>query len=216
MDVVLLERIAKLGQMGDIVSVKPGYARNYLLPQKKALRATKENLAFFKTQRAQLEARNVENRGEAEAIAVKLEGVQVIVVRQAGETGQLYGSVSGRDIAAALKEAGFSVEARQVTLEHPIKAIGIHRVRVALHPEVMVGVSVNVARSEEEAALATAEDEDHVRAEAEAVFESAELAEQAVEELIDAPEEETEVETVSAKDDSKKTGNEENSADADS
>lgn len=199
MEVVLLERIARLGQMGDVVSVKPGYARNYLLPQKKALRATKDNLASFEAQRGQLEASNLENRKEAEAVGAKMEGAQVIVVRQAGETGQLYGSVNGRNIAAALKEEGFSVEARQVTLEHPIKMIGVHRVRVALHPEVMIGVSVNVARSAEEAALATAEDEDHVRAEAEAVFESAEFAEQAVEDLTEVPEEEVQVEAVHAK-----------------
>ena len=156
MDVILLERIEKLGQMGDTVKVKPGYARNFLLPQKKALRATKENQARFETQRAQLEAQNLQRREEAQAVAAKMEGLAILVVRQAGEGGVLYGSVSGRDIAEAVKEAGFTVERSQVWLDAPIKNLGSHPVRVALHPEVAVTVTVNVARSQEEAERAAA------------------------------------------------------------
>jgi large subunit ribosomal protein L9 len=151
MEVILLERVEKLGQMGDVVRVKDGYARNFLLPQKKALRASKENLARFEKQRKQLEARNLELRKEAEAVAGKLEGVTVALLRQAGDTGQLYGSVSARDIAEAVTGAGFSVERQQIMLNAPIKTLGIHPVRVSLHPEVAVTVNVNVARSEAEA-----------------------------------------------------------------
>ena len=151
MDVILLERIAKLGQMGDTVSVKPGYARNFLLPQGKALRATKANREIFETQRAQLEARNLEARKEAEAVAEKLANEQFIAIRQAGETGQLYGSVTTRDIAAAVTEGGFSIEKRQVSLTQPIKVLGLHEVSVALHPEVEITVVMNVARSQDEA-----------------------------------------------------------------
>lgn len=156
MDVILLERIEKLGQMGDTVKVKPGYARNFLLPQKKALRATKENQARFESQRAQLEAVNLKRREEAQAVAGKMEGLSVVIVRQAGEGGMLYGSVSGRDIADSVKEAGFTIERRQVLLDVPIKALGAHPVRVALHPEVAVTVTVKVARSQEEAERAAA------------------------------------------------------------
>jgi large subunit ribosomal protein L9 len=151
MDVILLERIEKLGQMGDTVKVKPGFARNYLLPQKKALRATKENQARFETQRVQLEAQNLQRREEAQAVAAKLNGLSILIIRQAGEGGMLYGSVSGRDVADAVKEAGFTVERRQVSLDNPIKSIGVSQVRVSLHPEVAVSVNVTVARSREEA-----------------------------------------------------------------
>jgi len=151
MEVVLLQRIENLGQMGDVVSVKPGFARNYLLPQRKALRATKENLARFEQQRAQLEATNLERRSEAEKIAGKIDGLTVVVVRQAGETGQLYGSVSPRDIAESVTEAGFIVTRSQILMDRPIKMLGLHPVRIALHPEVIVTVTVNVAKSEEEA-----------------------------------------------------------------
>jgi large subunit ribosomal protein L9 len=151
--VVLLERIEKLGQMGQVVNVKPGFARNYLLPQKKAMRATKANLAYFETQRHQLEATNLNRKAEAEAVAGKLNGLRVVVIRQAGESGQLYGSVSSRDIAVAVTEAGFTVERHQVVLDHTIKTLGLHPVRVALHPEVAVSVSVNVAQSPEEAEM---------------------------------------------------------------
>ena len=151
MDVILLERIEKLGQMGDVVKVKPGFARNYLLPQKKALRATEANKARFAQQRAQLEATNLQRRQEAEAISGKVDGLKVVVVRQAGETGQLYGSVSPRDIAEAVSAAGVSIERRQILMDRPIKMLGLHPVRVALHPEVIVTVTANVAKSAEEA-----------------------------------------------------------------
>lgn len=151
MNVILLERIAKLGQMGDVVRVKDGFARNFLLPQKKALRATDENRKQFEAQRAQLEARNLELKREAEAVAEKLDGETFVAIRQAGDTGQLYGSVSSRDVAELMTEAGFSVDRRQVELLAPIKALGVHPVTVVLHPEVTVTVSANVARSEEEA-----------------------------------------------------------------
>jgi len=164
--VVLLERIEKLGQMGQVVNVKPGFARNYLLPQKKAMRATKANLAYFETQRAQLEAANLNRKSEAEAVAGKLDGLRVVVIRQAGESGQLYGSVSSRDIAQAVTEAGFTIERHQVVLDHTIKALGLHQIRVALHPEVAVSVTVNVAQSPEEAEM-QAKGVDPLRAELE-------------------------------------------------
>lgn len=151
MQVILLQRIGSLGQMGDVVTVKDGYARNFLLPQKKALRATKENLAHFETQRAQLEANNLEHKKEAEAVAAKLEGKVFTAIRSAGDTGQLYGSVSTRDIADAITAGGFTVDRRQVVLDRPIKTLGLHDATVALHPEVLVKVTLNVARSEEEA-----------------------------------------------------------------
>ena len=152
-ELILLERVEKLGQMGQRVKVKPGFARNYLLPQKKALRATKENLAYFDTQRAQLEANNLQRRVEAAEIGAKLEGLTVVLVRQAGENGQLYGSVSARDIADAVTAAGFTIERRQVVLDRPIKNLGMHPLRVVLHPEVSVTVTANVAQSAEEAAM---------------------------------------------------------------
>ncbi len=151
MEVILLERIEKLGQMGDVVRVKPGYARNYLLPQKKAMRASKANLEVFETQRAQLEADNLKRRDEAEAASHKIDGLSVVLIRQAGESGQLYGSVTARDLAAAIKEAGINIERRQIELDKAIKMLGLHPVRVRLHPEVAVAVTANVARSEEEA-----------------------------------------------------------------
>lgn len=156
MEVILLERIESLGQMGEVVKVKPGFARNFLLPQKKALRATKDNLAYFESQRAQLEAQNLKRRQDAEAISGKIEGLQVVILRQAGETGQLYGSVSPRDIAEAVTKAGFTIERRQVLLDQPIKSLGLFKTRVALHPEVIVTITANVALSEEEAAMQAA------------------------------------------------------------
>jgi large subunit ribosomal protein L9 len=149
-ELILLERVEKLGQMGQVVKVRPGFARNYLLPQKKALRATKENLAYFESQRSQLEANNLQRKSEATEIGGKLEGLTVVIIRQAGESGQLYGSVSARDIAEAVTEAGFTIEKRQVVLDRPIKTLGLHSVRVALHPEVSVTVIANVAQSAEE------------------------------------------------------------------
>jgi large subunit ribosomal protein L9 len=151
--VVLLERIEKLGQMGQVVNVKPGFARNYLLPQKKAMRATKANLAYFETQRAQLEAANLNRKGEAEVVGGKLGGLRVVIIRQAGESGQLYGSVSSRDIAQAVTEVGFTVERHQIVLDHTIKTLGLHQIRVALHPEVAVTITANVAQSAEEAEM---------------------------------------------------------------
>lgn len=153
MDVILMERVDKLGNMGQIVKVKPGFARNYLLPQKKALRATKENRAYFEQQRAELEALNAKKRDEAQGNAGSVEGESVILVRQASDSGQLYGSVRPRDISEALSDKGAAVTREQVRLESPIKNIGLHTVKIALHPEVVVDVTVNVARSPEEAEL---------------------------------------------------------------
>ncbi|WP_019220473.1 50S ribosomal protein L9 [Bartonella senegalensis] len=151
MDIILLERIPRLGQMGDIVSVKDGYARNFLLPQGKALRANEANKKHFEIQRAQLEARNLERKSEAEKIAEKLDGKSFIVVRSAGETGQLYGSVSTRDISEIITSEGFSIGRNQVELNHPIKTIGLHNITLSLHPEVQISVIINVARSASEA-----------------------------------------------------------------
>ncbi len=155
MEVILLERVAKLGQMGDVVKVKPGFARNYLLPKKKALRATEANKKYFEARRTQLEAQNLELKTEAEKVAGKLNGLAVVLIRQAGEAGQLYGSVSARDIATAVTGAGFTIERRQVELNQPIKAVGLYKVAIDLHPEVRVTVTVNVARSPEEAEIQT-------------------------------------------------------------
>ncbi|HEY4343506.1 MAG TPA: 50S ribosomal protein L9 [Parvibaculum sp.] len=186
MQVVLLERVEKLGQMGEVVKVKDGFARNFLLPRKKALRATKENMVRFEAQRAQLEARNLELRGEAEKIQGELNGLVIVVLRQAGDTGQLYGSVTTRDVSDGVTAGGFSVNRTQVVLAHPIKSIGLHQVRVALHPEVISTVTVNVARSDEEAARqAAGEDltrrdrDDEEEVEAAEFFESEELAAEA-------------------------------------
>jgi large subunit ribosomal protein L9 len=151
MDVILLERVAKLGQMGDVVRVRDGYARNFLLPNGKALRSTEANRKRFEAERVQLEARNLDRRKDAEAVAEKLNGQSFVIVRQAGETGHLYGSVSPRDLADAMSAAGFKLERNQVALNHPIKTIGLHTVAIALHPEVETSVIVNVARSTDEA-----------------------------------------------------------------
>ena len=153
MEVILLERVEKLGQMGDVVKVKPGYARNYLLPQKMALRATKANLAYFEEQQTQFEAVNLERRGEAEAAARRFAGLSIVLVRQASDMGQLYGSIRPQDIADGVNDAGVTLEHKQVKLDHPIKTIGLHKVRIALHPEVAVEITANVARSEAEAEL---------------------------------------------------------------
>jgi large subunit ribosomal protein L9 len=150
-ELILLQRIEKLGQMGDVVRVKPGYARNFLLPQKKALRANKANRASFETQRAQLEAQNLRRREEAERLLERMEGLKVVIIRQAGESGSLYGSVSGRDIADACTASGLTTNRNQIVLENPIKTLGLTPVRLILHPEVSLTVTVNVARSVEEA-----------------------------------------------------------------
>jgi large subunit ribosomal protein L9 len=151
MQVVLLERVEKLGHIGDVVKVKDGFARNYLLPKKKALRATKQNLVLFETQRVQLEARNVEQRKEAEKIAKTLDGKRFVLLRQASDRGHLYGSVSPRDIADAVSKGGVAVSRGQVPLDKAIKMIGLHDVSVVLHPEVRVRVTINVGRTEDEA-----------------------------------------------------------------
>ncbi|MEK0163762.1 50S ribosomal protein L9 [Phaeobacter sp. JH20_36] len=153
MQVILLERVAKLGQMGEVVDVKPGYARNFLLPQGKALTASQNNIARFEEQKAQFEARNLETKKEAEALAEKLDGQQFIVIRSASDAGALYGSVTPRDAAEAATAEGFSVDKKQVALLSPIKELGLHSVVVKLHPEVEVQIKLNVARSVEEAEL---------------------------------------------------------------
>ena len=164
-ELILLQRVEKLGQMGDLVKVRPGYARNFLLPQKKALRANKENRARFEQQRAQLEAQNIRRREEAERLAERVGGLSVVIIRQAGESGSLYGSVSSRDIADASTAGGLTINRAQVILEHPIKTLGLTQVRVSLHPEVSIPVTVNVARSPEEA-------EQEITPEAGALFEA--------------------------------------------
>lgn len=151
MQVILLQRVGRIGQMGDVVNVKDGFARNFLLPQKKALRATKENLAKFEGQRAQLEANNLALKKEAEAVAAKLDGQSFVTIRSAGDTGQLYGSVSPRDISEVVTAGGFTIDRNQVVVDKPIKTLGLHSAKVQLHPEVLVSVQINVARSAEEA-----------------------------------------------------------------
>ena len=178
-ELILLQRVEKLGQMGDVVRVRPGFARNYLLPQKKALRASKDNLARFAEERAQLEAQYLKRRDEAERVAERVIGLSVVIIRQAGESGSLYGSVSARDVSEATTAAGLTIDRQQVLLEHPIKPLGLARVRVALHPEVSIPVVVNVARSQEEAERqargervgAEAEEEEEAALEAAAIFE---------------------------------------------
>jgi large subunit ribosomal protein L9 len=151
MQVILLERVEKLGQMGQMVDVKTGYARNFLLPKKKAMRATKENIVYFEKQKAILEANNLARRKDAEYVAEQMKDVSVILIRQASETGILYGSIRGRDVGESLVQAGYKIDKNQVLLINPIKELGLHRVRVCLHPEVSVDVTVNIAQSEEEA-----------------------------------------------------------------
>lgn len=199
MEVILLERVAKLGQMGDVVSVKDGYARNFLLPQEKALRASDANIKAFEAQKAQLEARNLETKKEAEDLAAKLDGEKFVVIRSASEAGSLYGSVSPRDAAEAATEAGFSVDRKQIALKAPIKELGLHEVSVVLHPEVDATIVLNVARTVEEAELQAdgkSIQELAAEAEAQAEFEIAELfddigsAAADDDELVDAPAEE--------------------------
>ncbi|MEM6727945.1 MAG: 50S ribosomal protein L9 [Pseudomonadota bacterium] len=180
MDIILLERVAKLGQMGEVVSVKEGYARNFLIPTGKALRANDVNLARFEAEKAQLEARNLETKKEAESLAAKLDGETFIVIRSASDAGALYGSVTPRDAAEAATEAGFSVDKKQIVLTAPIKELGLHDLTVSLHPEVDATITLNVARSTEEAELQAAGKSIQDLAaeeEAEAEFEIAELFE---------------------------------------
>jgi len=153
MEVILLERIEKLGQMGDVVKVKSGYMRNYLLPQKKALRASKENVAAFEGQKAQLEAQNLESKKEAEAMAQRLDGQKFVVIRSASDSGSLYGSVTPRDVEAVAKDEGLTISRKQVVIGNPIKELGLRDVTVVLHPEVEATITLNIARSTEEAEL---------------------------------------------------------------
>ncbi|MDP3371539.1 MAG: 50S ribosomal protein L9 [Candidatus Paracaedibacteraceae bacterium] len=153
MKIILLQRVEHLGQMGDVVTVKPGYARNFLLPTKKAMRATTQNVTFFDKQKAQLEATNLKLRSEAESVAKTMENVQIVVIRQASEVGHLYGSVRSQDVSEALTADGYTINRSQVQIISPIKTLGIHSVRVILHPEVTILVSVIVAQSEEEASV---------------------------------------------------------------
>jgi large subunit ribosomal protein L9 len=183
MDVILLERIERLGQIGDVVKVKPGFARNFLLPTRKALRATEENKQRFEEQRAQIEANNLKRREEAEKVKTKVDGLKVVIIRQASETGILFGSVSSRDISEGVTKAGFTVDRRQVILDKPIKTLGLHDVRVALHPEVIVKVTANVAKSEDEAVaqekaggFVTAQAEDQAQADLDKLLAEAEEA----------------------------------------
>ncbi|KPQ07538.1 MAG: LSU ribosomal protein L9 RplI [Rhodobacteraceae bacterium HLUCCA12] len=178
MQVILLERVAKLGQMGDVVNVKQGFARNFLLPQGKALRASDANLKAFEAQKAQLESRNLETRKEAEALSAKLDGASYVVIRSASDSGALYGSVTTRDIADAATADGFAMDRKQVVLDAPIKSLGLHTVNVVLHPEVTAHITINVARSPEEAELqASGKSIQELAAEEEAAadFEIAEL-----------------------------------------
>lgn len=206
MEVILLERVDRLGQMGDVVTVKPGYARNFLLPRKKALRATRENIDSFAGQRKQLEAQNLERRTEAEQVAKTLDGKSAVVIRSAGESGQLYGSVTARNIADAITGGGVTIDRGQIVMERPIKTVGLHRMRVSLHPEVDVTVTINVARSEEEAGQQTKsgravtagseeEAEAAARAEEETAAEAAAMAAEAFLEQPPEPEEEPETES---------------------
>jgi large subunit ribosomal protein L9 len=183
MEVILLERIERLGQMGEVVKVKDGFARNFLLPQKKALRATDANRAKFEEQKVILEARNLERAKEAQAVADKMNGQSCVLLRQAAESGQLYGSVTARDIAEAVGELGFKVQRGQIQLHNPIKELGLHTIVVSLHPDISAEVQVNVARSEEEARRQSEPDKSEALAEAEAFFETEELAERAAQEL---------------------------------
>ena len=178
LDVILLERVENLGQMGQVVKVRPGFARNFLLPQKKAMRATKANLAHFENQRTQLEAQNLTRKSEAEQVAAKLNGLKVVLIRQAGESGQLYGSVSARDLSDAVTAAGFTITRGQVTMEKPIKTLGLFPLRVVLHPEVAVQVMANIAQSADEADM-QAQGIDPLRLAAEAAAREAEEQRQA-------------------------------------
>lgn len=191
MEIILLERIEKLGQMGDVVTVKNGYARNFLLPNKKALRATAANQKVFEGQKKEIEASNLKARKEADGVAKKMDGASVTLLRQAGEAGQLYGSVSSRDIAAALTEEGFKISRNQVTMDKPIKEIGLSKVNVRLHPEVSIVVKVNTARSAEEAEMQAKSGGAVTAAE---IFETKEIAAEAEEAIHDAEAEETGVE----------------------
>jgi len=188
MEVILLERVGKLGQMGEVVRVKDGYARNFLLPKGKALRATDANKKRFEGMKVELEARNLELKGEAEKVAAKLDGQSFTVLRQASETGQLYGSVSTRDVAAILSDGGFSVNRGQIALNAPIKLIGTHKVPVALHPEIQAAITIYVARNADEAERLTRGEDVTVRREGEEEDTEAEKAAVAAEAIFENPE----------------------------
>jgi len=202
MQVILLERVESLGQMGEVVNVKPGYARNFLLPRQKALRATKDNVAYFETQKKHLEAENLKRRDEAEKVGKKLNGVKAVIIRQASEAGQLYGSVSGRDIADAVVEKGFKIDRTQVRMDRAYKLLGLYPVKINLHPEVTVEVTINIARSAEEAKIqeekgealiVKREDEEQESLAAQAIkkLEAEEKAKKAAEAAAEQPAEET-------------------------
>ncbi len=203
MQVILMERIEKLGQMGEVVTVKPGYARNYLLPQGKARRATKENFALFEQQRVQLEAENLNRREEAEKVGAKIDGLRVTLIRQAGESGQLYGSVNARNLAEAVTEAGFTITHDQINRDHAIKALGLHPVKIRLHAEVSATITANVARSEAEAegqagtGHVVSDEEQQAAEEAAAAETQAAIAEIDAEEAVEEASEDTETESVS-------------------
>lgn len=200
MEVILLERVDKLGQMGDVVKVKSGYARNFLLPQKKALHANEENRKFFENQKVQLEAADLKLRGEAEKVAAKLEGLAVVLVRQAGEAGQLYGSVNARDIASEIIVKGFTVDKNQIRLDRPIKTLGVYALQVSLHPDVCSDISVNVARSADEAeiqartgrAVLSNEDEEDAVASDESIKAADEISSDEASKIFDNPDDEIE------------------------
>jgi len=203
MEIILLERIARLGDMGDVVNVKNGYARNFLLPQGKALRANKANLEYFESQRAELEARNEARKKEAGGVAAQIDGTSYVAIRQASESGQLYGSVSTRDIAGMVAESGFQITRNSVKLPVPIKTLGLHEVMIDLHPEIETRITINVARSEDEAVrqargedvTATQDDveEEELVPDVEELFEDEEVAREAATELAEDLEETTEV-----------------------
>jgi large subunit ribosomal protein L9 len=195
MEVILLERVEKLGLMGEVVKVKDGYARNYLLPQGKALRSTPGNLARFEAERHQLEANNLERRSDAETVSERMAGLSVVLLRQSSDSGQLYGSVNARDIAQAVSEAGFAIDRTQVKLDSTIKTLGLHTVDIRLHAETSVSIEANVARSQAEAEQQAATGEGEVALDAEQFFEDAALAPQAEDEEEAETETETETET---------------------
>lgn len=211
MQVVLLERIAKLGQMGDVVTVKDGYARNFLLPQGKALRANKQNMERFENERAQLEADNLKLKTEAEAVKAKMDSESVIIIRQSSDTGQLYGSVNTRDIAASFTEAGFSLNKSQIVLDAPIKELGVYDISVSLHPEVDANVKVNVARTQDEAELQARGENVMIEAEEEETIEIEEVFEEGVDVSLDDEEasEETAEETAEVSEETPEETNEE-------
>jgi len=222
MEIILLERIERLGQMGDVVTVKDGFARNFLLPQGKALRANKTNRAQFETQRVQLEADNLENQKEAQSVADKIDGSQYTIIRQAGESGQLYGSVSTRDIATLMIDDGATITRNQVVLDRPIKLLGLHDVRIVLHPEVSLGVVVNVARTQEEAERqargedVTADnfDDDDDSLATEEIFEDEEQAKEAADELVEDASEEEEAQEAPTSEEETETETSNSDADA--